>query len=203
MKPIPSPPDPFWRQLQQIRQDFTGFILHAARTYGDLVHLQPGPGASIYLVNHPDFIYEVLVRQADAFHKSAMTQKMVRKYLGNGLVLSEEPFHRQQRRLIQPAFHRQRVHGYAADMVRLTQRHLDHWTPNQAVDLAEEMTDLTLHIVAKSLFDVDIEDGHQNVQEIMTIFGDSMSQRFRSLPLPDWLPTKRHRQTKRSHYKFR
>lgn len=195
---IPGPPQPFWQQLRQIRQDFLGFILAAGREYGDLVRLHPGPGTWLYLVNHPDLVYEVLVTRQEQFHKSAMTRKMVGKFLGNGLILSEDLFHRQQRRLMQPAFHRQRIAAYVEKMGILTQRQVDSWAHEQVIDFEAEMTELTMHIVAMSLFGLKPSAADDEVGRIMEVFGDSISRRFRSLPLPDWLPTKAHREQRQA-----
>ena len=199
MNKIPGPSESFWQQFQLIRRDFLGFLVDAGRTYGDLVRLQPGPGAALHLVNHPDLIYDVLVGRQRIFHRTKTAHRVVGKFLGNGLVLNEGHFHRQQRRLIQPAFHRKRVVAYADTMNTLTQHQIDSWDKDAVVDFEAEMTELTLRIVAKTLFNVRIDEGkNEEIGESMMVFGEAMSTQYRSLPLPDWLPTQKHRAQKRA-----
>jgi len=75
--------------------------------------------------------------------------------LGDGLLTSDGDFHRQQRRLVQPAFHKQRVESYADIMVQLTEETIARWQPGSEVDIAQEMQQLTLRIIMKALFNLD------------------------------------------------
>ena len=73
--------------------------------------------------------------------------------LGEGLITSDDPIHMQQRRIIAPAFHRQRIAGYADQIVTSAQESANRWTPNHPIDINDEMMQLSLHIVARTLFD--------------------------------------------------
>ena len=75
--------------------------------HGDIAHWRIGP-QDIYLFSHPDLIRDVLVTNQKNFHKSRGLER-ARRLLGNGLLTSEGEFHLRQRRLAQPAFHRQRI----------------------------------------------------------------------------------------------
>jgi cytochrome P450 len=88
--------------------------------------------------------------------------------LGDGLLTTDGDFHRQQRRLIQPAFHKQRVEAYAGIMVQHAQEMLDEWQPGESIDVARAMRDLTLRIVAKSLFGVDLKEDHPELGAAFT-----------------------------------
>jgi cytochrome P450 len=98
---------------------------------------------------------------------------------------SEGEFHLRQRRLAQPAFHRQRIAGYATTMVDYAARMRDEWRPGETRDVAREMTRLTLAIAGKTLFDTDVESeadeiGHA-LNEAMALF-DRLT-----LPFSHWL----------------
>ncbi len=91
------------------------FLMDAHRDYGDLVHMKFG-SQHLYVLNRPDDIRDVLTTNSGSFIKSRGLQ-VAKRVLGEGLLTSEEKFHRRQRRLVQPAFHRQHIAGYANVMV--------------------------------------------------------------------------------------
>ncbi len=76
--------------------------------------------------------------------------------LGDGLLTIDDPEHKQQRRMVMPAFHKQRVESYAERMVQDTLDTLAGWQPGQRLDMALEMQYLTLRIAAKALFNMDL-----------------------------------------------
>ncbi len=190
--PPPGPAGNFYAQLKELRSDFLAYLLNAATEHGDLVRLNPGPGTYLYLVNHPDLVRQILVTDAEKYHKSAMTQKMVGRFLGNGLIVNEDQSHKKQRRLAQPAFHKQRVDGYAHSMVELTLQEMASWRPDTPFDFEASMNVLTMKIVAKTLFGTGVAGGTEKVGRIMQVFAEAISGQFRALPLPQWLPIPRH-----------
>src|SRR4051794_5441625 len=144
--------------LRPFQRDRLGFLTDCARKLGDVVDLRLGP-MRVRVLNHPDLIEEVLVAKYRHFLKHGPLRQ-ARPSLGNGLLTSEGDFWRQQRKLAQPAFHRDRVAAYAAIMVAATERMLDGWAEGEADgrvrDVQEDMMRVTLEIVAKCLFDADV-----------------------------------------------
>ena len=140
--------------LPDFRGDQLGFYAHCARAYGDVVPVRLGPRRGI-LFYHPDAIEDVLVTKARDFVKSPGV-RLLRMLLGDGLLLSEGDVWLRQRRLVQPAFHRQRVAAYGELMAAYTARRLAGWKDGDVVDVHEEMMALTQAIVAKALFDADV-----------------------------------------------
>src|SRR5690242_6364455 len=118
--------------------------MEAARNYGDLPYFRLGP-YDTYLVNHPDFVRDILVTNQANFTKSRALQR-AKILLGEGLLTSEGQFHLRQRRLVQPAFHRDRLAGYAAVMSDYAARCRDRWTNGATLDISEEMMRLTLSV---------------------------------------------------------
>jgi cytochrome P450 len=147
-------------------RDPLGFFTQVAGKYGDIVHLKTGE-PNVFLLNDPDYIKRVLVTDARLFTKGHGLQR-ARILLGNGLLTSEGETHRTQRRLVQPAFHHDRIAGYASIMVDYARRLSDNWKNGSAIDVSTEMTRLTLAIVAKTLFDTDIESETTEVRNALT-----------------------------------
>jgi cytochrome P450 len=127
---------------------------HLAEQYGDIAHYKIGWNHIVFL-NHPDYIREVLVVQNDNFIKER-TVRRTKMLLGVGMITSESTQHRTQRQVAQPAFHRQRIPEYAATMVEEAARLRDRWRPGEQRDIAIDMMQLTLNVVARTLFDTDL-----------------------------------------------
>ena len=98
-----------------MRRDPLAFLTRIAREHGDVVRFRLGP-VELHLLNRPDFIRELLITDAAAFHKGRGLER-AKRLLGEGLLTSEDPEHLRQRRMIQPAFHQERIAGYGAAMV--------------------------------------------------------------------------------------
>jgi cytochrome P450 len=112
-------------------------------------------GEHVYLVSDPELVIEVFLNHGRDLMKGRGLQA-TRPLLGNGLLTSEGELHRRQRRLAQPAFHRDRIVGYAAQMVTAAELQSQRWHDEQDVDMVEEMTSLTFAIVGRTLFGTDL-----------------------------------------------
>ena len=113
---------------------------------------------NIVLLNEPDLIQEILVDRGDEFEKGPVLKVFSRPLLGNGLLNSEGEQHRQRRRLVAPAFAHQRVSKYAETMRAHSEAAAVRWSDAAEIDIAQEMMRLTLGIVGRTLFDVDLLD---------------------------------------------
>ncbi|GGN25066.1 cytochrome P450 [Lentzea pudingi] len=108
-----------------------------------------------YFVASPALTHQVLVTDAPKFHKGRMYDKF-RPFVGNGLAVSSGAFHLRQRRMVQPAFHRDRIAGYANTMLRATLDLLDGWRPGDIRQLEADMQGLAVTIVGEALFSAEI-----------------------------------------------
>src|SRR4051812_1723348 len=110
-KTIGRPPGPDgWPIIGQAlayRRHPAEFLLRIAQEYGDLSHFRVGR-QSLYLLNRPDFIEDVLVTSSAGYIKGKILQR-AKFLLGEGLLTSEGAHHLRQRRVVQPAFHRERL----------------------------------------------------------------------------------------------
>ena len=175
--------------LFQFRRDPLRTVVRLARTYGDISHFRLGP-QHIYLVNHPDYVRDVLVTYNQSFTKSRALQ-LAKRVLGEGLLTSEGDFHLRQRRLVQRAFHRQRIAAYASVMTDYASLASDRWQDGATIDIHAEMQRLALAIVGKTLFDANVEQESKEIgealNEVMHLF-DRLTTPFAEvldkLPLP-------------------
>ena len=147
-------------------RDPLAFFSNLTQQYGDIAYLRMG-GEHLFIANDPAVIRDVLVTHNQNFHKSRGLER-IKILLGEGLLTSEDAFHLRQRRLIQPAFHRDRIAAYASTMVAYADRVRRGWTPGATLDVAREMSRLTLLIVGKTLFDADVESQARDVGEAMS-----------------------------------
>ena len=181
--------------LADFRSGRLNFLTRCAREYGDIVSLRFGP-RRILLVSHPDLIETVLVTQSRCFIKH-FALRLNPLVLGNGLLTSEGDFWLRQRRLIQPAFQRSRLAGFAETMVAYTQRLLAGWKPGETRDIVPEMMRLTMEIAAKTLFDADVAELARDVGAALQTLQENFIHRFNSIyPPPLWLPTRTNRRLK-------
>ncbi|MFL5770941.1 MAG: cytochrome P450 [Chloroflexota bacterium] len=157
--------------------------------HGDFVPIRFGPFRA-HMAFGPAEIEELLVDRAADFRKSFGTRMLI-PLLGHGLLTAEGEEWLRHRRLASPAFHRERIDGYGRTMAGYAEDAVDSWTDGQVVDLHDEMTALTLRIVARTLFDADVTSRIADVARLGTEVQDFYYLRFASLRflVPTWLPT--------------
>src|SRR5688500_8385 len=129
---------PVLGMLPAMRRSPTGVFQDAARRFGDVAYLKIGPRHG-YLITNPRDVRHVLQDNARNYHKSPLYEKL-RLSIGNGLLTSEDDFWLRQRRIAQPAFHRQRVAALARVMADAAQDAANQWqtlaSRGQPVDIA-------------------------------------------------------------------
>lgn len=143
-----------------------GYLTWIAAEYGDIVRLKTGNVETLF-INSPDLVRDVLTTHDRKFSKGEGLQ-VASRLMGKGLLTSEGAFHLRQRRLVQPAFHRQRVAAYAQAMVACTGQAERTWENGSHLDIAREMQKLTLAIAGRTLFGEDME---AETREITEAFG--------------------------------
>ncbi len=169
--------------LLAFARDSLGFVSRAARDHGDVVQWRLG-AERFALLSHPDDVRDVLVTHGRLFRKGRGLER-AKLLLGEGLLTSEGAFHLRQRRLAQPAFHRERVARYGATMTRYAERTRDRWRAGETLDVSQEMMRLTLAVVGKTLFDADVEQEAPEIGQALT--GAFASFGFAVLPFGELL----------------
>lgn len=168
--------------FRSFRKDPTGFLTKLSKL-GDVTYFRLGPQPGFFL-NHPDLIRDLFVVNNDKFIKGRALQR-AKSLLGEGLLTSEGEFHLRQRRMIQPAFHRQRIAEYAKAMVEYGERLSAQWRDGEVRDIDREMMRLTLQIVGKTLFDAEVGDESDEVGSAMTTLVSMFD--FLLVPFSEWL----------------
>lgn len=160
--PVNYPPGPSSRLplnlfFNFLRDPLT--VLHnLSKEYGDISHFKFG-GQHIYLIDHPDYIKDVLVTYNNNFIKSRGLQ-LAKRILGEGLLTSEGELHHSQRQLIQPVFQPDEIPNYANIMTDYALDISNRWNDDDhgKVDIHREFMHLTLAIVSKAFFNISIEE---------------------------------------------
>jgi cytochrome P450 len=166
-----------------------------AREYGDIFYYRAG-WIHVYFLNHPELIESVLVRNHQNFQKGRVIRNS-RWIFGEGLLTSEGEHWKRQRRLAQPAFHRERIASYASVMTNYAEQMLSQWQDGTVIDAHQEMMRLTLRIVVRALFGVEAEETEEISRSLNVMMRNSTGARlilppfFRLLPTPQMFEFRR------------
>jgi cytochrome P450 len=179
--------------MREFNRDSLAFVERCAREFGDVV-LTRFLYVPAYFIFNPEQIEYVLASGSKNFVKPmSLRSPFFLRLVGNGLVTSEGEFWRRQRRLAQPAFHRERVASYGETMVEYAERRLARWSDGCVLDAHEEMMLLTQAIVAQTLFSADVSREAAEIGEALTtIVRPFSSQATLRWILDNRLPTPGH-----------
>ena len=144
------------------------FLRQSAERYGDLLHFRAA-GRHLFQCSHPDLVHEMLVLDARHHHRGLVMQK-AQLVLGQGLLSSEDPHHIRQRRLAQPAFHRDRIAAYGHTIGDYAQQTTRGWRDGETRDLHQDMQLLSLRIVGKTMFNSELEADNRRIGDAIEAF---------------------------------
>ena len=187
--PLPGPRgSALLGSVGDFNRDQLGFYTRCLKEYGDVVAVRFARRRGV-LIYHPDAIEEVLVTRNRDFGRTPGIL-LLKALLGDGLFVAEGEGWLRQRRLMQPAFHRQRIAGYGEVMAAYAARQADGWREGAIVEIHDEMMSVTRDIVAKTLFDADVSDEARAVSHasevVMEYFGRRMGSLLQLVPM--WVP---------------
>ncbi len=173
------------RYFYNFATDPIGFVASRFERYGD-IYYAPSANDHLYVLRHPDHLREVFLNQAAKFKKKHSAFEQLAQVLGNGLVNSDGDVWRRHRRMIQPAFGPKRLAEYADAMIAESEGIAARWQHGRTYNMADEMTELTLRIVCKTLFSHDVTGAANDVGRAMVTLQDNMA---RPDLLPAWVPS--------------
>ena len=188
--------EPINGSIRAMRKDPLRFLLNVSRRYGD-VSQYTFVSLTEYLVNHPAGVKRVLQENNRNYTKEVFDYQLLREALGHGLLTNEGESWLSQRRLMQPAFHRQRLAAFGTLMTDATLQMLEErWdraaAQGRELDVSAEMHSLTLRIVGKALFGLDLTREAHSVGEALTIAQRRMIDQFFFPFIPMSWPTPKH-----------
>jgi cytochrome P450 len=181
----PGPPGlPAIGNLAQFRRDPLTFVSGVHRAFGDVATVQL-LNRRVVMFFRPEYAHFFLVERARSFAAGA-DREIMKRFLGEALLTTDDPVHRQQRRLVQPAFHKKRVESYAEIMTTQTLQMLDGWRTGDELDIAQALQELTLRIVLQALFNLDLREQGAAVSRLFTQVIENQRPGLVEL-LPEWL----------------
>lgn len=197
--PPTIPTDFIGGHFRSFRKNPTEFLTKMSKL-GDVSAFKLGK-IPAFFINHPDLIRDLLITNNHKFIKGRALQR-AKTLLGEGLLTSEKEFHLRQRRMIQPAFHRNRINEYAKAMIEFGEKMSGEWKDGETRDVDKEMMRLTLWIVGKTLFSANVEDDADEIGAAMTTIVSAFnfiilpfSEYLEKLPLPPLKKLRKARET--------
>jgi cytochrome P450 len=195
------PPGPKGKPLvgvgQEMQQDIVTKLMEGFRQYGDIVRF-PIPRYEIYLLGHPDHVKHVLQDNNKNYPKIPLVDNKFMRISGEGLLTASGPHWMKQRRLTQPAFHRQRIRGFARIMTETTAKTLERWQPHadtgEPLDMRVEMMKISLDIMSQTLFSTDMGRYADVIGEAVSVMFEHTHTRLNAIidpPLSVPLPSNR------------
>ncbi|WNC15837.1 cytochrome P450 [Brevibacillus brevis] len=185
---------PISGNLLSFRRDPLQFLRTSAKAYGEIAHLRFGPKRHVYLLTNPDHIKEVLVSKQAHFRKGKGLQ-VARAVVGDGILTSEGEKHMRQRRLMQPAFHRERIAAYGGAMVRQGVELMREWKDGEVRDIHHDMMKVTLAIITETMFGRSVKEGADEIGHAIDIglrYVANKASSFIDVPLS--VPTRSNRE---------
>ena len=159
---------PFFGSAFSAMKDPLGLLVSLKNNFADIVKIQIA-GKNYYVIQSPEATRHVLQENAKNYYKPGAS-KMMKRFLGNGLATSNGDLWLKQRRLMQPAFHRSRIDGFASNIDDETSLLIQNWKQNISslpVNINNEFLKLTLSNITKTMFGADMKDRLDEVAAII------------------------------------
>ncbi|MFC4057172.1 cytochrome P450 [Planomonospora corallina] len=175
--------------FRQLVADRLGMLTTAAERYGDAVKLTIGP-KSLYFFNHPDHAKHVLADNSGNYHKGLGLAE-ARQAIGDGLLTSEGGLWRRQRQTVQPVFQNRRIARQAEAIGREAAKLVDRLRAREGggpVDVAQEMTALTLGVLGRTVLDADLDAFASIGHSFEAVQDQAMFDMVSLNRVPSWLP---------------
>ena len=191
---VPYPPGPVDFNVQRtfrFVRDPLPILLAAYREYGPIFSLRVFHGRVVFMLG-PEANHYITVSHASNFHWREGSFGDLVPLLGDGLLTIDGAYHRRARRIMLPAFHRERIAAAGETMAQETLRALDGWQPGQLVDVYHWARELALRVAMKALFGLDPDEegaGRRaavDFERALSFYGTDFAVRTMRGPLTPW-----------------
>ncbi|MCA1061011.1 cytochrome P450 [Rossellomorea aquimaris] len=169
-------------QLEKFRKDPLLFLEEQASKHEERVQFRFA-NRTVHLLLTPALIKEVLVTQSKSFQKSNQFKELS-LLIGEGLVTSEPPVHTKQRKIIQPYFTPRHIKKYVSEMIDSATEMMESWEVNHPRDISKDMMGVTLAVITKTMFDMNVNEGHEKIGVHMERVLETATKRIRSFLKP-------------------
>lgn len=178
------------------RKDPLRFLLNT-HTLGDIVAINPHSRNTSYIIHSREAVKQILTIKEEYFEKGS-SARTLGKTLGNGVLTSEGEEHRQQRKMMQPAFHKRKIEGYAETVTSMTQDLTGSWKSGETRPIHEDMMNLTLRIIVKTMFGAELSKATNHITKAVSdIIEKTAKSLLTPFPPPEFLPTVQNRKYKK------
>jgi cytochrome P450 len=171
---------------RQFAGDPFAFVRGRFEKYGDIYRVENPDGTGLYVIRKPEHLREVLATKSSKYRKQHTAFERLSEVLGNGLLTSDGEDWKRQRRLVQPAFHPERLREYSLAMQEEATAMAHSWTDGEIRDVSLDMMQLTLRVVTRTLFSHRVEEEGELVGQAMMQLQETFSSPANFLP--DWIP---------------
>lgn len=185
-------------EMQAFQNDQLAYMVKASREIGGVAHLKM-LWMDVFLISEPAMIREILIHNGRNLHRDPFVSRVFKRFMGSGVFIAEGATWQRQRKLVQPAFHAMRIRDYTDIMAAYAREMVAGWQPGQQIVIDDELTRLTLRIIAKTMFDVDLQAQTEEIgrlmKEILTVGEKQLKM---AVVPPKWLPTADNRRQQRA-----
>lgn len=191
------------RFLDELQGDPIGMFMNMLEAHGDLCEVKVGHLRGVFLFD-PTAVERVLVTNYKNYKtKESRSYGPLQKFLGEGLVTSEGELHLKQRRMLQPAFHKDRIAGFFGSMLRHAEQLVDQWRPPAAsgefIDVSARVCEMTLAIIGETMFDADLRPDAARIAEAVRAVASRFHWTSTTLiPLAELWPTEKNLEARRA-----
>lgn len=176
------------KNILKFQRNTLDFVSETGIQYGDMAYLRLGPYRA-YLINSPELIRQVLVKDAANYRKLPIQTKIMSQVEGNGILVSDGPHWKKHRQLLNPAFQAKRMDCYGMLAVEYSLKMMENWDQQLEFEVLEGMTNLSLLVMADSFFGVDLSNEADHWRKLVRTLSDSfLGEMRRSYIRPAWHP---------------
>jgi cytochrome P450 len=187
-----------WGGTFDFQRNPAEFVLEGHEKYGDVFVTRVLTGQSFF-IRDPAVVNAINVTHAKHIHKPKVVKQMWKPFLGQGLVPNDGESWKRQHKLIMPGFHKMRVDAYAPTMAAYTRDMIRGWRNGETRNFRKEMLEVTLRLVAKTLFDTDLAHDSQTVHQAMEDISEALIDHAQTpIPAPRWWPSERNKRMVRA-----